>query len=129
MSRNSSGFTLAELVIALVVFSIIVTAALPIMAGFAQSGAQAEIARTAAMLAEYQYERVSGMRFSQLRSEGPRVFKGDLYTYYTYQVVVEPSPPELGLDPEMNRRKSVKIIIRHTSGERVEVQTYVTNKH
>jgi len=124
--RSLTGFTLIEIVIVIVVLSLVAATLLTVMGAISQNVILPFMTQIATGLAEKQFERVIGLRFSQVTDEGPAAFAFP-FTDYSYEITVSPVPANLFNDPSMTRYKQVEIEVSHALVGHVNVYTVVTN--
>lgn len=124
--RCQNGFTLVELVIAILILSIAVGTLLGLLASVVDQTVLPEVINRATYLAEQELERISGLRFSEITDAGPTAYGGN-FTDYTYQIEVDPVPTTLATDPAMNDYKQVRVTVAHSSGASAHLTTIMVN--
>ncbi len=124
--HGQKGFSLIEMVIAIIVLSIVVGTVLSVFADVMQSTVTPEIINVSTSLAEKEMERVSGLRFSDVVDEGPTSYTGN-FSNYSYQVTVSAVPVALASDAGMAEYKQVQVTISHATAGSVSLRSVVTN--
>jgi len=124
---KTRGFTLIEIVIAIVILSIALGTLLTVIANVTQQTVVPEFLNGASYLAERQFEQVTNRRFADVVSQGWTSFTGN-FSDYAYQLNVGPVPVSLAADPGMTQYKQVEITVRHSSAGAVSLYTIVTNQ-
>ena len=123
---KQKGFSLIEMVIAIVVLTIAVGTLLVVFGDVLSSTVMPEIVNVSSELAERELERVSGLRFSSVVNEGPTSYTGS-FSNYSYQVTVSAVPLALANDAGMTQYKQVAITVSHATAGAVTLTTVVTN--
>jgi len=124
--RSLTGFTLIEIIIVIVVITMVIATLLSVYAAISQNVVIPYITQVASQLAEEQFERVTGLRFSQVVSEGPTVLPAP-FDSYSYQITVSAVPDSIFNDPLMTRYKQVDVVVTHATVGRADLVTIVTN--
>lgn len=126
MNIKKRGFTIIELVIAIVVISIAVGTLLTVLAAQSQSTIIPYITQVATGLAEQEMERITSLRFAQVINAGPTPFVFP-FQDYTLQVVVSAVPVAIADDPGMTDYKQVQVIVANSTIGSINLTTIVTN--
>lgn len=126
--KNKWGFTLIEIVIAMVIIGASVGTLLSVAGAITRATTNPEMVNIASALAEEQIEKTTALRFSEIANVAPTSFGGD-FSNYTYQVTVDAVPGTLALDPLMINYKQVAITVSHPQAGSVQLTTIVANKN
>lgn len=126
MHRNSKGFSLIELVIAILIVGISMLSLSLLFSQVMKTYAGPEVMQVATALTEQEMERVSALRYSDIANEDPTVFPGN-FSNYTWQVTVSAVPAALAIDPGMTDYKQVEVAVSNSIIGSVTLTTVVTN--
>ena len=113
MIRNK-GFTLVELVVAMVVIAIVMYAAIAIFITSGAKGVNVEVFTVAQSLAEGKLEEAMARNFGDITLESETNFTGDLSSY-SYEIVVDYVSAEALDTPvaSVTEYKKIQVKIRH----------------
>jgi len=121
--NNGSGFTIVELVAAIVVLGVCLAPVGAMFYTILEKQTKPEAIQVATALAEGEIERVTGLDFLAVVDEGPTVFTN--FPNYTYQVVVS----ILAGQPDTSQYKKVEVRVVNSSLDiSVSLFTIVTIK-
>jgi prepilin-type N-terminal cleavage/methylation domain-containing protein len=126
MRKSVRGFTLIEVVIAIVIISVAIVPLVLSFGNILRVTVLPPILDTATFLAEKELERVTSARYSAVQDEGPTAYAGD-FSEYQYEINVSAVPLTLANDAAMSQYKQVEIIVSHESVGSVSLKTIVTN--
>lgn len=125
--KNKSGFTLIELVMALVIGGIIIYPLLAIFITAPQKNPSMEAFNIALHLANCKLETASNKKFNSISSEGTASFGGNFNDYNSEVVVhyVASSEIEVSVDPAVTDYKWIKVRVTGANipGGSVELTT------
>ena len=124
--RNKKGFSIIELLIAIVILSMAVGTLVVVLDEVIHAEVLPETLNISTALAEQEMERVTALRFASVVNEGPIAYTGD-FSSYTYEIKVTAVPVDLANDPGMSNYKQVQIIVQHSVLGSVNLETIVTN--
>ena len=124
--RQEKGFTMIELIIAIVILSIAIGTLGVVIANMTTQAVLPGVLNTSTQLAEQEMERVSGLRFSAIANEASTSYTGN-FSAYSYQVTVSAVPVALANDPGQAQYKQVQVTVTHTAGGSISLTTIVTN--
>ncbi len=124
--RKSRGFSLIEMIIAIVILTISIGTLLWVSGDVFRLATTPEILDASSQLAERELERVLTLRFSDVANEGPTNYTGS-FAGYSYQITVSAVPGTIATDPAMANYKQVQVSITHTTAGTVSLRTIVTN--
>ena len=126
MTCKSRGFTLIELIIAIVIISMAIAPLAFMLGNVIDMTIRPEFTHVATQLAEQELEKIAVARFSQVNDQAQTAYTGSL-AKYSYEIQVDPVPAGLASDVNMLQYKQVKIIIHHDSLGSLTISTVVTN--
>lgn len=108
------GFTLVELVIAMVIIAIIMYAAIAIFVASGARGVNVEVFTVAQSLAEDKLEQAMAQDFGDATDEAEANFSGDL-NQYSYEIVMDFVSGEALDTPVASPTdyKKIRVVIRH----------------
>jgi prepilin-type N-terminal cleavage/methylation domain-containing protein len=122
--RPDKGFTLIEIIMAIVVISLAITPILVILPSVLKDTAIVEYMDIGSRLAEQQIERVLSLPFSSVATVGLTAYTGDLADY-NYSITVSADGT---ICTSVVTCKAVDITINHdTAGNLMTIRTYVTD--
>ena len=124
--KSSAGFSLIEMVIAIIILSIAVGTVLSAFSNVIKSTVTPELIDVSTDLAEKEMERVVGQRFSVIANEATTAYTGS-YSNYSYKVDVAAVPVALASDAGMISYKQVTVTVTHATAGAVSLTTIVTN--
>lgn len=127
--NDSSGFTLIELIIIIVVVSIAIGVLLTTLASVTNNTIYPLILQTASELAEQEIEKITGTRFSFVCSCTDNAYTQPEFAGYSRQITVATIPVGLGSDtPAMSQYKMVDVAVTNNTVGSVTLRTIVTNR-
>lgn len=132
MRMKAGGFTLIELIIAMVIIGISTSGLVVVMQQVMVDRHKPEIMLTATSLAADQAERVIRLSFDNVADENrgsPVSFGGD-FAAYNWEVRVDSTNttyPGLGADPMMQDHKVVEVRVHHNTINYISITFLKTN--
>ncbi|MDP8229667.1 MAG: prepilin-type N-terminal cleavage/methylation domain-containing protein [Candidatus Gorgyraea atricola] len=126
MCRNSKGFSLIELVIAMLIAGISILSLAFLFSQVMKTYAEPEVMQVATALSEQKMEEVTSFRYSDVADDGPTAFSGN-FSNYTWQITVSAVPTALAIDPGMTDYKQVEVTVSNGIIGSVTLATVVTN--
>ena len=128
LKKGLTGFTLVELVMAIVIAAIVLTPTSMVVYESLRNTFLPEHFTIASSLLQGEMERVSNLRFDNIINQGPTSYTGD-FSEYSYQVFfyyVEPS--DLNTESSVpTDYKRVQVSVFHSGFPTVMAVTLVTN--
>lgn len=118
-----SGFTIIETIIVIIILGITLTPFAILVVTVMQKNVYSQAQATAVSLAEGEFERVMGTRFSLLANEAQAAFSAP-FANYTHEVVVAYVNP---LPPDTSNYKSVEIRINNVISGTIKLVSLVAN--
>lgn len=126
MKMNQKGFSLIEMVIAIIILSVAVGTLLVAFSNVLSSTLTPEIIGVGTNLAEKEMERVTGLRYSAVADVATTAYTGN-FSNYSYKIDVTAVPVALASDAGMTNYKQVKVTVTHASAGAVSLTSIVTN--
>lgn len=126
MKHNQKGFSLIEMVLAIIILSVFCGVVLSVFSDVMQSTVKPEIIDVSTGLAEKEMDRVTGLRFSSVANEASTSYTGN-FSNYSYKVDLSAVPLSLASDAGMALYKQVKVTVTHSTAGSVSLTTIVTN--
>lgn len=124
--RKTEGFSLVELVIAIVILGICLPSLALLFSQVMKTYGEPEVMQVATALAEQKMEEVTSLRYSDIVDDGPTAFTGN-FSNYTWQVIVSAVPTSLANDPAMDDYKKIEVAVSSNIIGSVTLTTIVTN--
>jgi len=118
MSQNNKGFTLIEVLVAMVILSIGLLGTAALLTGIIRGNQVSNRITAATTLAQDKMENIKSVIYSKAASE-PRAFLPSPYEKYERQVFVENNSPDDGM-------KTVTVTVYRGSGNSVSLQTILS---
>ena len=118
MSQNNKGFTLIEVLVAMVILSIGLLGTAALITGIIRGNQVSNRMTAATTLAQDKMENIKSVSYSDAESE-PRAFLPSPYEQYERQVFVKNNYPD-------NDMKTVTVTVYWGSGKSVSLQTILS---
>ncbi len=114
-ANNNSGFTLMEVLVAMLILSVGLLGTAALITGIINSNKLSNRISTATVLAQDKIEEIKGLNYSSVVSE-TKAPMPSLYAHYEREVIVTPNSPSSGM-------KTVNVTVYWESSKSVVLQT------
>lgn len=125
--KIEKGFTLIELVMSILIFSVGINAMIPMAGEMMRQSSLDAISDRSRMLAEQEFERVTGLAFASVANEPLTNFTGD-FAAYSYQIQMSYLNADLTASVPATDYKRVDITVNHPQVPAIQLSTMVTAK-